>query len=439
MASFGKNFDALFPPLGLSSSTSASKFRFPGPHKSVSLLSNNSLHCGSVPILVNGFGTSVDNQGVSSSVGCVNLLDFLESVSDHLEIQNEFSVFSSYAGEGEDYSIPPSAVEALGAVKWKDFLVGRFVDKKIPFLAVRSVAFKKWADNGLVDVLSNDKGFYFFQFGSEGACRQIVESGPWHFGGRLMVLQIWHSDIEYEKEGLAKYLSGFSFIMFLSNFRLQSYIASSVGKPLYADEMAETAKGISYAKICVEVHVTASLPHSVDLLDASGKKVSIAIKHPWRPKKCDSCRVFGHSGCNQKVVQPHVSAVDIPAKGLNAPRGKVWVVKPGGRDSGPTPLEGFDPALIMVMGFEVTEVSLGYGDSVIQDSLVGAPNGSDPSSSKGMEMVQDDTLPDVLGVGMAYPDALFQALTSKEMENLHKPNEGKNPGAAKRGRKPKKQ
>ncbi|KAG5545287.1 hypothetical protein RHGRI_017674 [Rhododendron griersonianum] len=90
-----------------------------------------------------------------------------------------------------------------------------------------------------------------------------------------------------------------------------------------------------------------------------------------------------------------------------------------------------------VVGVEVAEESLGYGDSVIQDSLVGAINGSDPISSKGMELVQDDTLPDVLGVGMADPDALFQALTSKEMENIHKPNEGKNPGAAKRGRKPK--
>ncbi|KAI8560218.1 hypothetical protein RHMOL_Rhmol04G0238900 [Rhododendron molle] len=89
MASSGKNFDAFFPPLGLSSSTSASKLEL--PCKSISLLSNNSLHCGSIPILVNGSGTSVDNQGVSRSVGRVNLLDFLESVSvlnsDHLEIQ----------------------------------------------------------------------------------------------------------------------------------------------------------------------------------------------------------------------------------------------------------------------------------------------------------------------------------------------------------------
>lgn len=48
-----------------------------------------------------------------------------------------------------------------------------------------------------------------------------------------------------------------------------------------------------------------------------------------------------------------------------------------------------------------------------------------------------DALPDVLGVGMTDPDAVFLALTSKETESIKKPNEGKNPGAAKRGRKPK--
>ncbi|KAG5543620.1 hypothetical protein RHGRI_016389 [Rhododendron griersonianum] len=281
MASFGKNFDALFPPLGLSSTTSASKFGFPGPHKSVTLLSNNSLHCGSVPILVNGSGTSVDNQGVSSSVGRVNLLDILESVPDHLEIQVDDT---------------PTVKQIKGLTKGVSAL-GAELDSK----------------NKLGIALSGG-----------------VEMGP-----------------------------------------------------------------------------------------------------SWK----------------DKVAPPGVSR---------------------GGDSAPTPLEGFEPAVIMpastirelpcsnqfealqlgdstvdtsagVTGLEVAEVSLSSDDSVIQDSLVGAPNGFDPSSSKGMEMVQDGTLPDVLGVGMADPDALFQALTSKEMENLHKPNEGKNPGAAKRGRKPKKQ
>lgn len=78
----------------------------------------------------------------------------------------------------------PNQVEELGMEKWQDCVVGHFVDKKLPYMTVRSIAFNKWAKFGLSDVLSNDKGFYFFQFGVSGAYRQIVEAGPWHFGGR---------------------------------------------------------------------------------------------------------------------------------------------------------------------------------------------------------------------------------------------------------------
>ncbi|KAE9445459.1 hypothetical protein C3L33_22645, partial [Rhododendron williamsianum] len=400
----GNTFDTLFPPLGLSSSTSASKLGFTGLRKPVSMLSSNSLHCGTIPLLVKDSGPDNANHEDSSSVGRVNLLDFLESVTvnhDYLEIKaddtptvkqikglnqeiralraeldSKHKLINSINGsgivlpggvemgsswkdkvappgvsntrmtfqyfpptvEGDRITVsPPCAVEVKGAEKWKNCLVGHFVDKKIPFLAVRSVAFKKWTDYGLVDVLSNDKGFYFFQFGSEGACREIVESGPWHFGGRLMVLQIWHPDIEYEKEGLTK----LPIWIQLYNVPLQywtaeglSYLASSVGKPLYADEMTETAKRISYAKICVEVDVNASLPHSVDLLMSSGKLVSIAIKYPWRPVKCG-------------VMDSSVADTSDE-----------------------------------VMGLKVADVCLDSGVLVIKDSLGSDLLGCDPNSSK---------------------------------------------------------
>lgn len=54
---------------------------------------------------------------------------------------------------------------------------------------------------------------------------------------------------------------GFNCIMFLLIARLQrdfSYIASAIGRPLYAE--------ICYTKICVEVDIQSVLPHSIDLL-----------------------------------------------------------------------------------------------------------------------------------------------------------------------------
>ncbi|KAF7143897.1 hypothetical protein RHSIM_Rhsim05G0136300 [Rhododendron simsii] len=366
-------FDTLFPPLGLSSSTSASKLGFAGFRKPVLMLSNNSLHCGTIPLLVTGSGPDNDNQGNSSSVGRVNLLDFLEFVpvtnNDLLEIKEDDT----------------STVKQMGS-SWKD----------------------KVAPPG---VSNTRMTFQYFLPSMEGD--RIIVSPP-----SAMEVQgaekwkdclIWHLDIEYEKEGLTKlpiWIQRYNVPLQYWIAAGLSYLASSVGKPLYAYEMTEIAKRISYAKICVEVDVNASLPHSV----------------------------FGHSECNQREEQPLVHTDDIPTKGLTTPKGKVWVVKPGGGESVPTPLEISGPVVVDgsvddtsegVMGLKVAEVRLDYSISVIKDSLGNAFMGSDLTSRKGVEVAQTD------------PDALFQALISMELQDSTKPNEGKNPRATKRGRKPK--
>ena len=68
--------------------------------------------------------------------------------------------------------------------KWKDCLVGYFLDRKLPFMVVRNIAMKIWVKFGLTEVLSSDKGFFFFRFDNSEAFTQISKAGPWHFGGR---------------------------------------------------------------------------------------------------------------------------------------------------------------------------------------------------------------------------------------------------------------
>ena len=86
---------------------------------------------------------------------------------------------------------PPAEVGEAGAVKWKQCVVGYFLDRKLPFLTVKSIAAKIWAKFGLTEVLSNDQGFSFFQFDNYKPFKKINHSGPRHFGGRLMVLKQW--------------------------------------------------------------------------------------------------------------------------------------------------------------------------------------------------------------------------------------------------------
>lgn len=76
-----------------------------------------------------------------------------------------------------------------------------------------------------------------------------------------------------------------------------------MGQPLYMDQMTESGRRLSYAKICVEVDSSSTLPNSFDLKYANGDMVEIRIQYPWKPLVCSDCLVFGH-GLMGFVVAP---------------------------------------------------------------------------------------------------------------------------------------
>ena len=60
-----------------------------------------------------------------------------------------------------------------------------------------------------------------------------------------------------------------------------SYIASSIGRPLYSDSLTESLKRISYARVCIEVD--SKLLLSFDLQFANGEFCEVMISYPWKP------------------------------------------------------------------------------------------------------------------------------------------------------------
>lgn len=65
--------------------------------------------------------------------------------------------------DGEKVRVsPPKHVEILGSVKWKNCIVGQYVDQKLAFLVVQSIAVNAWGKFGPKTVLLNEKGFILF-------------------------------------------------------------------------------------------------------------------------------------------------------------------------------------------------------------------------------------------------------------------------------------
>ena len=56
--------------------------------------------------------------------------------------------------------------------------MGYFIEKKLPFSLVNNIAKKIWGNYGLLEVTTNEIGFYFFKFSDDDSCSKFLEAGP---------------------------------------------------------------------------------------------------------------------------------------------------------------------------------------------------------------------------------------------------------------------
>lgn len=125
-----------------------------------------------------------------------NLL--VDAVSDDTCVELQY--FPPSMEEGKLVVTPPPPVGECGVKKWQSSLVGHFLGRKMPFFTVQFNVFRIWDKFGITDVLSNEDGFYFFLFNKDDRYKRILDSGPWHIGGRLMVLKKWEPQMSFVKD-----------------------------------------------------------------------------------------------------------------------------------------------------------------------------------------------------------------------------------------------
>jgi len=103
-----------------------------------------------------------------------------------------------------------------------------------------------------------------------------------------------------------------------------SYIASSVGIPMYADTITERMQRISFARICVELKVMEDYPKTIEVRMEDGSFAEIGVEYQEKPSSCAKCGIFGHGiiNCpkakkawvemnNREQVFPYKSKVEV--------------------------------------------------------------------------------------------------------------------------------
>ncbi|KAG6736865.1 hypothetical protein POTOM_060262 (mitochondrion) [Populus tomentosa] len=82
----------------------------------------------------------------------------------------------------------PNGITEIGYKRWKNVVVGYFLDRALPLNLVKEWASKTW-EQALEDVMLLDNGFYVFKLRSEENCNAVLGVGPYHIAGKLLILK----------------------------------------------------------------------------------------------------------------------------------------------------------------------------------------------------------------------------------------------------------
>lgn len=205
--------------------------------------------------------------------------------------------FEPLVSEGKVFVKPSAAALAEGVAKWRPSLVGQFIDKPLPFFLVKKSLELLWNHYGKFEIFSLENGLFIFRFENESICEAILEAKLWHIANKPLILRKWMPGMQLMKISL----SSVPIWIKLRNLPMEcwtslclSYVASGVGKPLYADSVTEEQKRLGFARVLVEVNVHSLLPKEVSIMLEDGDKIDIEIEYPWLPPKCTVCNSFGH-------------------------------------------------------------------------------------------------------------------------------------------------
>lgn len=126
----------------------------------------------------------------------------------------------------------------------------------------------------------------------------VLDSGPWHIGGKPLILRRWQPGMNLLKPLLQKipiWVKLFNVPLEYWNIDGFSYVASAIGVPLYLDALMESCSRLSFARVCIEVDVESTFPTNFSLVTSKGLVINIQAEYPWKPQVCPNCHVFGHT------------------------------------------------------------------------------------------------------------------------------------------------
>ena len=210
----------------------------------------------------------------------------------------------------------PSEILEEGELKWRNAVVAQFVGRIPNFSAFQKLVNVLWGEHGKVDLRPAGHNLFIIQFPNAITRERVLESGPWHIQNQPLIIRKWEpglGSLEFNMEKLPIWIQMGNIPLELFTQRGISYLASTLGNPLYTDRITANQQRLAYAKVCVEVSASQAIPRSIEVELRNGKTAVVYVEVPWMPVKCAQCQIFGH-GDKMCPKKKEVTKVWIPKK-----------------------------------------------------------------------------------------------------------------------------
>ncbi|KAK8651283.1 hypothetical protein V6N13_140891 [Hibiscus sabdariffa] len=358
---------------------------------------------------------------------------------------------------------PPAEVFEEGISEWRNSLIGQFIGAAPNFSALQRTVDALWGKNSLSKVSMAGSNLYLFSFVNATVRDWVLENGPWHIQHKPLVLRKWEPSLrslDFDLKKMPIWVQFYNVPLELFLKEGLSYIASTIGVPLYMDTITASKARLEFTKLCIEVDVGMKIPGVVLVQLKDGFVIHVRVYVPWMPPSCAHCKVFRH----------HVkSCPTVVHKDKNVKEKQGWVAKnvegAGVASSSSLARDNSDQPQGVAKGAEDTwEI---FGRVVIADDKVNSPSDSlvvqgdssgllaelvtkecvegvedfpplhlSSQKQRGNEdLFDDESVPEArvtraASLGVA---ALLQELKTKKKDRLDKTKEGCNGGAVQAG------
>ena len=233
---------------------------------------------------------------------------------------------------------PPVEVLKQGNDKFKNCLVGVFSKGYLPYNKVNEFANKNWSSKGLLHVSQKDNRTFIFKFRSQSDVMGVLARGTWFIDRRPLIVHLWGTSSD-TKQHLPLWVRFDKVPDCYWTREGLSWLASSIGTPLCADENTSKLEVLPFAKLCINYQIGDDLPTTLDVevLDPVLDKIitaQVLVSYPAKPLVCSACKSLGHLiGACPRTVRHWVRKSEVvqpqPDAGISTPTAGVSTVEKG--------------------------------------------------------------------------------------------------------------